>query len=122
MSKDQTDEALSIIITLLKSIDAKLGEFSKNNKITINSPKESTQLKSTADIMTLLTLPSSLRKTAMALYKFKKANAIELSNETGRVRSIESNFANQLVRLNFAQKKRVGKVVYFFIESEVEEK
>jgi len=68
------------------------------------------------DAMTLLSLPRSLRKTVMALYKVKEATAEDLSRETKRLRAVESASANQLVRMGLLKKKREGRKVYFYID------
>jgi len=68
------------------------------------------------DAMTLLSLPGSLRKTVMALYKLEEATAEELAMETKRLRAVESASANQLVRMGYLKKKRGGRKVYFYIE------
>jgi hypothetical protein len=77
-------------------------------------PKDAIKLE--PDVMTLLSLPSALRKTVMALYKLKEATAEDLSRETKRLRAVESASANQLVRMGFLSKKREGRNVYFYIE------
>jgi len=68
------------------------------------------------DAMALLSLPASLRKTAMVLYKLNEATAEDLANETKRLRAVESASANQLVRMGYLKKKREGRKVYFYIE------
>ena len=68
------------------------------------------------DMMTLWSLPGALRKTVMACYKLGEATADDLSEETERLRAVESACANQLVRLGFLNKKREGRKVYFFVE------
>ena len=68
------------------------------------------------DAMTLLSLPRSLRKTVMVLYKLKEATAEDLARETKRLRAVESGYANQLVRMGYLRKKRRGRKVYFYIE------
>jgi hypothetical protein len=72
------------------------------------------------DVMSLLSLPISLRKTMMALYKVDKATAEDLSKANKRLRAVESSAANQLVRLGYLGKKREGREVYFYIESAME--
>ena len=72
------------------------------------------------DVMSLLSLPMSLRKTVMVLYKLEKATAVELAKETKRLRAVESASANQLVRMGYLKKKREGREVYFYIESPTE--
>src|SRR4030065_2620701 len=74
------------------------------------------------DTLSLLTLPLSLRKTVMALYKLHRATAEDISSETKRMRGIESASANQLVRMGYLKKMRQGRKVYFYIESTVEMK
>ncbi len=86
----------------------------------LNETSIKTSLNPQADVMTLLTLPASLRKTAMALYKFKRATADEIAKTTGRLRAVESASANQLVRMGSVKKKREGRTVYFSIEPELE--
>lgn len=69
------------------------------------------------DVKALLSLPASLRKTMLALYKLREATAEDLSNETKRLRAVESDCANQLTRMGYLKKKRVGRNVYFYIEN-----
>jgi hypothetical protein len=79
-----------------------------------------TELKLEPDAMSLLSLPMSLRKTAMVLYKLEKATAEDLARETKRLRPVESAYANQLVRMGYLSKKREGREVYFYIETPME--
>lgn len=69
------------------------------------------------DVTALLALPGSLRKTILALYKLKEATAEDISNETKRLRAVESACANQLVRMGYLEKKRVGRKTYFYIKN-----
>jgi len=70
--------------------------------------------------LSLLSLPASLRKTVMVLYKLDKATAEDLAKETGRLRAVESSAANQLVRMGYLRKRREGRDVYFFIDTYLE--
>ena len=72
------------------------------------------------DTMTLLTLPTALRKTVIALYKLESATAEDIAQETKRLRAVESASANQLVRIGYLEKKREGRDVYFYIKSSME--
>lgn len=83
---------------------------------TTNKSYRREAIKLEPDAMTLLSLPRSLRKTIMALYKLEKATAEDLARETKRLRAVESASANQLVRMGYLQKKRQGRKVYFYIE------
>ena len=74
------------------------------------------------DIMTLLSLPDHLRKTALTLIKLGRAVAEDVAKETGRARAIESAYLNQLVRMEYVWRKRVGKRVYFSVEEMAEGK
>lgn len=85
----------------------------------LNKKEGSEETRVVPDVMTLLSLPSSLRKTMLALYKLEEATAKDLSNETKRLRAVESAYANQLVRMGYLRKKRVGRQVYFYIESNI---
>jgi hypothetical protein len=68
------------------------------------------------DIVTLLSLPDHLRKTAMTLIKLGRAMAEDVAKETGRARAIESAYLNQLARMEYVRRERVGKRVYFSVE------
>ncbi len=67
------------------------------------------------DIMTLLSLPDHLRKTALTLIKLGRATAEDVAKETGRARAIESAYLNQLVRMKYVWSERVGKRVHFTV-------
>jgi predicted transcriptional regulator len=71
------------------------------------------------DVVSLLSLPASLRKTIMVLYKLDKATAEGISKETKRLRAVESAAANQLSRMGYLKKKREGRNVYFYIDSSI---
>jgi len=82
----------------------------------INKSYRRKAIKLEPDAMTLLSLPISLRKTVIALYKLEEATAEDLARETKRLRAVESASANQLVRMGYLKKKREGRKVYFYIE------
>jgi len=79
-----------------------------------NHPSKDVKLE--PDAMALWSLPASLRKTAMVLYKLNEATAEDLASETKRLRAVESASANQLVRMGYLKKKREGRKVLFYIE------
>ena len=92
-------------------------------KLLQKSSKEITppaEFKLAPDVLALLSLPTSLRKTVMVLYKLEKATAEDIAKETKRLRAVESASANQLVRLGYLKKKREGRDVYFYIEPQLE--
>ena len=88
----------------------------------INGRGVKTELNLEPDALSLLSLPLSLRKTAMVLYRLERATADDLARETGRLRAVESASANQLVRMGYLKKSREGRDVYFYIDSSEEAK
>ncbi|MCW4024917.1 MAG: transcriptional regulator [Candidatus Bathyarchaeota archaeon] len=113
-----SSDLLTRITKLLEGINTKLDILTQQNaKILENSfAAEKPANHTSSDIMTLLTLPASVRKTGLALLEFEKATAQDLALKTGRSRPVESDCANQLVRIGFAKKKREGMEIYFFTE------
>ena len=70
------------------------------------------------DVMTLLSLPDHLRKTAITLCKLEKATANEVSEQTKRARAVESGYLNQLVIMGYVKKERQSRKAYFFVDKE----
>ena len=70
------------------------------------------------DVMTLLSLPDHLRKTAVTLCKLEKATADEVSEQTKRARAVESGYLNQLVVMGYMKKERDGRKAYFYVDKE----
>jgi hypothetical protein len=71
------------------------------------------------DVMTLLSLPDHLRKSAMSIVKLGKAMAEDVAKETGRARAIESAYLNQLARMGHLRRTREGRRVYFLAEDDL---
>jgi hypothetical protein len=67
------------------------------------------------DVMTLLSLPDHLRKTATIVCSLGFATADKISNETKRARAVESGYLNQLVRMGYLKKERDGRKVIFSV-------
>jgi len=74
------------------------------------------------DVMTLLSLPDHLRKTAVTLCKLEQATADEVAEQTKRARAVESGYLNQLVLMGYVKKERRGRKAYFFVDRENQEK
>lgn len=74
------------------------------------------------DVMTLLSLPDHLRKTAITLCKLGEATADEVAEQTKRARAVESGYLNQLVLMGYLKKERRGRKAYFCVEKEEGEK
>ncbi len=110
---------LERLIHEVHQINQKLGKVLNTQEDFLQklTKKESGKtIKLDPDMLTLFSLPSALRKTVIVLYKLEKATADDLSNETKRLRAVESASANQLVRMGFVSKKREGRKVYFYIK------
>ena len=121
-ASDRTLSLFQIIsqqLELLIHLNEELLERQKQFQTTVNSRSAEGF---PPDTLSLLTLPLSLRKTVMALYKLQKATADDIAAETKRLRGMESAWANQLVRMGYLKKTREGRRVYFYIESASEMK
>jgi len=70
------------------------------------------------DVMTLLSMPDHLRKTAMTICRCTRATAEEIADQTKRARAVESAYLNQLVIMGYLKKERKGRKAYFFIDKE----
>ena len=70
------------------------------------------------DVMTLLSMPDHLRKTAMTICRCGRATAEEISQQTTRARAVESAYLNQLVFMGYLKKERKGRKAYFFADRE----
>jgi hypothetical protein len=72
------------------------------------------------DVMTLLSMPDHLRKTAMTICRCSRATAEEIAEQTKRARAVESVYLNQLVIMGYLKKERKGRKAYFFIDKETQ--
>jgi hypothetical protein len=70
------------------------------------------------DVMTLLSMPDHLRKTAMTVCRLGRATAEEIAQQTHRARAVESAYLNQLVIMGYLKKERKGRKAYFYTEKE----
>ncbi len=70
------------------------------------------------DVMTLLSMPDHLRKTAMTVCRLGRATAEEVAEQTRRARAVESAYLNQLVIMGHLKKERVGRKAYFYVDRE----
>jgi ArsR family transcriptional regulator, lead/cadmium/zinc/bismuth-responsive transcriptional repressor len=91
-------------------------EFQKHDRKDIQQPLQDTPL----DVMTLLSMPDHLRKTAMTVCRSGRATADEISQQTTRARAVESAYLNQLVLMGYLKKERKGRKAYFYAERENE--
>lgn len=72
------------------------------------------------DVMTLLSMPDHLRKTAMTICRCGRATAEEISEQTERARAVESAYLNQLVIMGYLKKERKGRKAYFYVDRETQ--
>ena len=70
------------------------------------------------DVMTLLSMPDHLRKTAMTVCRCGRATAEEISQQTTRARAVESAYLNQLTIMGYLKKERKGRKAYFYADRE----
>ena len=91
-------------------------ELQKHDHKDMQQPLPDTPL----DVMTLLSMPDHLRKTAMTVCRCGRATADEISQQTTRARAVESAYLNQLVLMGYLKKERKGRKAYFYVERENE--
>ena len=126
MIKDQTltKRPLSILEKIEESLERLndkievMIEIQKNSND--NHRSTSTLPEASLDVMTLLSMPDHLRKTAMSICRCSKATAEEIAQQTKRARAVESAYLNQLVIMGYLKKERRGRKAYFFIEKETQ--
>jgi len=68
-----------------------------------------------------LTVPDSLRKSLFAVSELSRATADDVCIRTGRHRSIENKYLNELVREGWLKRERIGKKVYYSSRKKKEE-
>jgi len=73
------------------------------------------------DVMTLLSMPDHLRKTAMTICRCGRATAQEVASQTKRARAVESSYLNQLTLMGYLKKERKGRKAYFYTDRENQE-
>ncbi|MDI6819923.1 MAG: helix-turn-helix domain-containing protein [Candidatus Hodarchaeaceae archaeon] len=110
------DELREWMSRIERKIDVLISDVGK--RPLLKKAEELTRVGEVLDIMTLLSLPDHLRKSAIAIVKLGKAMADDVAKETGRARAIESAYLNQLARMGYLKRQREGKRVYFVAEGD----
>ena len=64
-------------------------------------------------LIRLIELPNHLRETMLAVISFGEATATEVSKQTGKARSSESDYLNQLRRMGYLKKRYASRKVYY---------
>lgn len=114
--------------SILQKIKESLDRLNEKIEVMIEIQKHGQQTSSQGgipdvlDVMTLLSLPDHLRKTAVTLCKLDQATADEVAEQTKRARAVESGYLNQLVLMGYVKKERRGRKAYFYVDKEREEK
>jgi predicted transcriptional regulator len=116
----------NISATILQKIKDSLDRLNEKMEVMIEIQKHEqhvTQegIPNVLDVMTLLSLPDHLRKTAVTLCKLDHATADLVAEQTKRARAVESGYLNQLVLMGYVKKERRGRKAYFFVEKEENE-
>lgn len=125
--KDQTLSTKKPI-TLLEKIEESLERLNAKMEVIIEIQKNGGENQrpnavlpdNSLDVMTLLSMPDHLRKTAMAICRSGRATADEIAGQTSRARAVESAYLNQLVIMGYLKKERKGRKAYFFVDRETQ--
>ncbi len=112
-----------ISTTLLQKIKECLDSLNEKMEVMIELQKHGQRvtqdgIPDVLDVMTLLSLPDHLRKTAVTLCKLDHATADQVAEHTKRARAVESGYLNQLVLMGYVKKERRGRKAYFYVEKE----
>ncbi len=110
------NEILEEILYNLREISVKLDRLLPKEEVS-PFPSENTNVNNSLDVMMLLSLPDHLRTTATTLFEIGPATAEDIAEITRKERAVESNYLNQLVRMEHVEKYREGRKVYFHINS-----
>lgn len=104
---ERLDEKMEVIIELQKNSAAGIKTASATPDASL-------------DVMTLLSMPDHLRKTAMTICRLGRATAEEIAEETQRARAVESAYLNQLVIMGYLKKERKGRKAYFYVDRDTQ--
>ncbi len=115
-------------ITILEKIEESLERLNQKMEVIIEIQKNGNDNQRSAimlpdaslDVMTLLSMPDHLRKTAMAICRCVRATAEEIAEQTSRARAVESAYLNQLVIMGYLKKERKGRKAYFYVDRETQ--
>jgi len=115
-------------LSVLERIEGSLEKLNEKMDVMIEIQKTGNGNQKTAsmlpdaslDVMTLLSMPDHLRKTAMSICRCGRATAEEISGQTKRARAVESAYLNQLVIMGYLKKERKGRKAYFYIDRETQ--
>lgn len=101
------------VLDRIKRIEERLNSLETIMKTTEALPSKP-QPKS-VDMSDLLSLPSSLQKTMLAIQELKEGTSNKIAEKTGRDRTVETIYLNQLARLGYLTRERRSRKVFFKI-------
>jgi len=64
-------------------------------------------------LIRLMELPNHLRETMLAVIALGEATATDVSGQTGKSRSSESDYLNQLERMGYLKRRYSTRKIYF---------
>jgi hypothetical protein len=114
-------------LNIFEKIEESLEKLNDKMEVMIELQRNNSQINTKAapalpdaslDVMTLLSMPDHLRKTAMTICRCGRATAEEISEQTERARAVESAYLNQLVIMGYLKKERNGRKAYFYVDRE----
>jgi DNA-binding transcriptional ArsR family regulator len=95
----------------LKLLELRIAELESRNSPAINDK-----------MAVFLTVPDSIRKSLFAVSKLTSCTADEVSDVTGRHRSIENKYLNELYRAGWLERERKGKKIYYSLSKKMDNK
>ncbi|WMW25337.1 helix-turn-helix domain-containing protein [Methanolobus sediminis] len=104
-------EYLNDINEHLKLLELRIADLEARNSPAINDK-----------MAVFLTVPDSIRKSLFAVSKLTSCTADEVSEITGRHRSIENKYLNELYRAGWLERERKGKKIYYSLSKKVDNK
>jgi len=115
-------------ITIFEKIEESLERLNQKMEVIIEIQKKGNDSQKSVltlpdaslDVMTLLSMPDHLRKTAMAICRCERATAEDIAEQTSRARAVESAYLNQLVIMGYLKKERKGRKAYFYVDRETQ--
>jgi len=116
--KLQEKQPTHILEKIRESLDRLNEKLDVMIEIQKQNPRGVESIPDVLDVMTLLSLPDHLRKTAVTLCRLGHATADQVAEQTKRARAVESGYLNQLVFMGYIKKERQGRRAYFYVEKE----
>lgn len=103
------------VLERIKRIEERLDTLEGMIRVIDRAPPTGGPSPPSLSLKDLLALPGSLQKTMLAIQDLEEATANGVAKKTGRTRSVENIYLNQLARLGYLNKVRRGRKIYFKI-------